>query len=711
MSGAGELTRRGFLRVTATSGAGLALAFYLPGLARPGAAPAIARPAPFALNAWIRIDAEGVTTLVVGQAEMGQGVHTSLAMILAEELDADWQQVHVEMAPADPAYGNPALGGKQITVGSSSVRGFWLPLRQAGATARAMLVSAAAAGWQADRASLRTEPGAVIHPDGRRLTYGALVARAATLPVPSDVPLKDPADFRLIGRSLPRVDLVAKVDGSARFGIDVRVPGMLTAVIAHCPVFGGRVKRHDATAALRVSGVRRVVPISSGIAVIADGYWAAKRGCDALVVEWDEGALAALDGENIRRRFAARAGEPGLNARADGEAAAALASAAHRLDAVYELPYVHHAPIEPMNATAHVTGDRCVVWVPTQGPGIAQEAAARVSGLPPSAVEIQSTLIGGAFGNRVGPGLVVEAVEASKAVGAPVQVIWPREDDVRHGIYRPASYHRLAAGLDSAGRVVAWTHTVVAPSVFARSLSEGQVDGSAVEAASNHPYSVPNVRVDWVRDEPGVPIGTLRSVGKSSNVFVVESFVDELAAAAGQDPYQYRLALLADQPELRTVLEFAAKKAGWERRLPSGEGRGIALYELGGSRVAQVAEVRVDSGGSVRVSRVVCALDCGTVVHPDIVRAQMEGGIALGLSMALGEAITVRGGRVVQSNFHDYHILRIDAMPAVEVHIVPSLADPKGVGEAGVPGIAPAVTNAIFAATGRRVRSLPLSTQ
>ena len=700
-----DFTRREFLRAGAVSGAGLMLAFHLPGGSRLAAADAdetLALPAPFAPNAFLRLDADGTTTVVVGQSEMGQGVVTSLPMILAEELDADWERVRVEAAPpvaiAGAPFGNAMIRKQQITVGSSSVRAFWLPLRHAGATARAMLVSAAAAQWKVGRDSLRTESGAVIHPDGRRVPYGELASRAASLPVPADVPLKDPKDFRIVGRSKPRLDLAAKVNGSATYGMDVRVPGMLTAVVARCPVFGGRAIRHDATAALRVPGVRCVVAISNGVAVVADGYWAAKRGRDALTVEWDEGKLAALDSTAILSRFAARASESGLEAHAKGDPAAALAGAAKRVEAVYVLPYINHAPIEPMNATAHVTPNRCVVWAPTQGQDIVRATAARISG-------------GGALGRGVYQHCIEDALETSKAMGAPVRVIWSREDDTQHGYYRPASYHRLAAGLDASGTPVAWTQTVVTPSVFAQMFPITGVDGAAVEGASDHPYAVAHQRVSWVRQEDGVPLGTVRSVGHSSNIFVVESFIDELAAAAKADAYQYRRSLMETRPRLRAVLDLAAEKAGWGSALPPGHGRGIGLVEKDDSCCAQVAEVSVNPEGVLSVHRVVCAIDCGTVVNPDGVRAQIEGGIMFGLSLALGEAITIRRGRVEQSNFHDYPVMRIGAAPKVEVHIVSSQEAPGGVGEPGVPPIAPAVANAIFAATGQRVRSLPFSSQ
>jgi isoquinoline 1-oxidoreductase subunit beta len=715
MSAPSELSRRAFLRTASTSAVGLLVAFHLPSVVRGtevAAGEDGASPVRFAPNAWIRIDADGTTTLVVGQAEMGQGVHTALPMILAEELDADWASVRVEQAPADARYGNSLLGGEQLTVGSASVRGFWEPLRKAGATARAMLVAAAAAEWQTTAESLRTAAGTVIHPDGRRLPYGRLTARAGAMAAPSHVPLKKPEEFRLVGKSVPRLDLPLKVNGRATFGIDVQLPGLLTAVVARCPTLGGKVKSVESADALRVPGVRHVVQISSGVAVVADGYWSAKRGRDALRVQWDEGKLATLDSADMRARFATRAAETGLEAQSVGDVRAALAGASKTLEAEYDLPFLDHAPMEPQNATAHVSADRCIVWAPTQGPTAARETAARITGLPKEVVEVHTTLLGGAFGRRAGVvDFVVDAVEASKAIRAPVKVIWSREDDLGHGAYRPMSYHRLAAGLDASGRPTAWTHTIVTPSIFGQWEELKGVDGAAVGGARGQPYVVPNVLVRWIRQEDGVPLGTWRSVGNSANTFVVEGFIDELAAAAGIDPYRYRHQLLEGNPRLRTVLELAAEKAEWGTPLPPGRGRGIGLVRMGGSVCAQIAEVSVGSDDTLRVHRVVCAVDCGIVVNPDGLRAQVEGGIMFGLSAALSEAITIRQGRVEQSNFHDYPILRIDAAPRIDVHIVASGAPPTGAGEFAVPPIAPAVANAIHAATGARVRALPFSKQ
>jgi isoquinoline 1-oxidoreductase subunit beta len=707
-----EVNRREFLRVSASSGMGLALAFHLPGFVP--AALAVEAPAVFAPNAWLRIEPDGTTVVVVNQVEMGQGVYTALPMILAEELDADWRKVRFQPAPADSSYANPLLGGAQSTLGSTSVKGAWLPLREAGATARAMLVAAAAAEWGASPEMLRTEAGVITHPDGRRLTYGEVAGRAASMPVPSEVRLKEPAQFRLIGRSMPRLDLPAKVNGTAVFGIDVKLPGLLTAVVVRCPVFGGKLLRYDAAAALRVAGVRQVVPISSGVAVIADGYWSAKRGRELLDVEWDEGDRGELDSTKVSRRLAARARETGMSLRTEGDAATALAGAATRLEAIYELPFLAHAPMEPINATAHVTRDRCTVWAPTQSPGWAREAAARAAGLPEAAIEIHTTFLGGGFGRRLESDFVTEAVEVSRAAGAPVKVVWSREEDIQHDFYRPAAYNRLEAGLDGAGQPVAWTHTLVSPSTRGASADLDGPDIVVVDGAATHPYPIPNVSVTWVREELGVPVGPWRGIGGTVTTFAIESFIDELAAAAGRDPYEYRRTLLAEKPRHRAVLDLAAERAGWGTPLPPGKGRGIALAEyfaIPGSTssfVAQVAEVTAEGNGAIHVDRVICAIDCGIVVNPDTVQAQMEGGVIFGLSAALTGVITLKDGRVEQSNFHDYRILRLYETPAVEVHIVPSQEPPGGVAEIGVQPVAPAVANAMFAATGRRIRRLPI---
>jgi len=576
------------------------------------------------------------------------------------------------------------------------------------------LIAAAAQTWGVEPTSCRAEAGAVIHaPSNRRLTYGALAQRAAALPVPADVQLKDPKDWHLAGKPTKRLDTRFKVNGTAQFGIDVRVPGMLTAVVARSPVFGGKVSSFDATAAKAIPGVRHVVQISSGVAVVGDGYWPAKQGRDALKVSWDEGPVAQVSSASISSLFAQRATQDGAVARHDGDAVAALAGAAQRVEAVYEMPFLAHATMEPMNCTAHVRADGVDIWAPTQFQTGVQMIGGQIGGIAPEKVAVHTTYLGGGFGRRFELDFIMEALETSKAAGAPVKVIWSREDDIQHAQYRPANYHQLRAGLDASGRPVAWTHRIVAPSIMARMFPQtvkNGLDGEAVEGGVGLPYAVPNVHVDYQLTDTGIPVGFWRSVNNSFNAFAVEGFIDELAAAAKQDPYEYRRTLLANAPRDRGVLELAATKAGWGTPLPAGRARGIAVYKSFESYAAQVAEVSVSPAGDVRVHRVVCAIDCGMHVNPSTIEAQMQSGIVFGLTAALKGAITIENGRVMQSNFHDYQMLRIAEMPVVEVHIVPSTEAPGGVGEPGTPPIAPAVCNAIFAATGKRIRRLPIGT-
>jgi len=699
-----EVTRREFLQVAGAAGASLVIGFTLPSCARPPEGP------PLEPNAWLRIGTDESILVIVDRSEMGQGVSTSLPMLLAEELEADWSKVRIEFAPADPVYNN-LLFGMQGTGGSSSVRAAFTALRQAGAAAREVLIDAAAQTWNVDRAECHADNGAVVHAGGRRLTYGRLVTTAAALPVPADPPLKEPANWKIIGTRVPRLDTPPKVDGSAQFGMDVVLPDMLVAVVARCPVFGGKVASFDAAAAQAVPGVRQVVQISSGIAVVAEGYWPAKTGRDALAVTWDEGATAAVSSASIARLFAQQAGRPGAQARHDGNPDRALAGAARRLEAVYETPFLAHATMEPMNCTAHVRQDGVDIWAPTQFQTGAHQVGAAIGGVAPEQVKVHTTYLGGGFGRRFELDFIIEALETSKAVGAPVKVVWSREDDTRHEFYRPASYHRLRAGLDASSRPAAWTHRVVAPSIMTRVFPDtvqNGLDGEAVEGAVELPYAVPNVHVDYVMTDTGIPVGFWRSVNHSFNAFAVEGFIDELAHAAGQDPYEYRRALLANAPRYLRVLELAATQAGWGSALPDGVFRGIAVHKSFESYVAQVAEVSVGSDGTARVHRVVCAIDCGPVVNPDTVEAQMQSGIVYGLTAALHGEIGIEGGRVIQGNFHDYPMLLMAGMPRVEVHIVPSTDAQGGVGEPGTPPIAPAVCNAIFAATGRRIRKLPI---
>jgi isoquinoline 1-oxidoreductase beta subunit len=691
------VNRREFLRTGAAAGAVLVIGLYLPAFERRSrdAPPSLA---PFKPNAWIEIRPDGAVTIWTGRSEMGQGVRTAMPMIVAEELEADWTRVRVAQADADPAYGD------QFTVGSRSVRSGFDPLRKAGAAAREMLIGAAALTWKVPRAACRARSGMVEHvPTGRRLGFGSLAALAATLPVPDDPPLKRPAEFRILGTRVPRVDTPDKVSGTAVFGLDVRVPGMVYAAVARCPVFGGRVRAFDPAAALAVPGVQRVVQISSGVAVVARHTWAALQGKQALQIDWDEGATARWSSDGIWSAFASAATRAGEVVRAVGDVDASLRGAARTIDAVYQAPYLAHACMEPMNCTVHVrrAEGRCEIWAPTQSPQGVQRAAARVTGLPVEAITVHVTYLGGGFGRRGGPvDYATEAVELAQKSEVPVQVVWTREDDIQNALYRPATYHALRGGLDARGNPVAWSHRVVGPEGGAFMITRG---------ADELIYPVPHFRLERVIEDPGVPIAPWRGVGPSQNGWVVESFVDELAHAAGQDPYAYRRELVAGHPRLLRVLDLAAQRAGWgSAPPPTGRSRGIALWQFGETFVAQVAEVSVGSDGGVRVHRVVCAVDCGIVVNPDTVEAQMQGSIVYGLTAALYGEITIERGRVAQSNFTDYRMLGLAEMPDIEVHLVPSEAPPGGVGEAGLPPIAPAVCNAVFAGTGKRVRRLPI---
>jgi isoquinoline 1-oxidoreductase beta subunit len=710
MSPAETLHRREFLKKTAAGGAALVIGFYLPKKFEAlAAAPPPELPA---LNAWVRIAPDGSVTLLIDKSEMGQGVVTSLAMLLAEELEFDWKKVKTEFAPAAPAYFNP-LFGLQGTGGSTSVRASWGPLTKAGAAAREMLIAAAAQQWYVDASSCHAENGAVVHnATNKRLSYGALVEAAAKLPVPANPALKDPKNYKYIGKPTKRLDTPSKINGKAGFGIDVRLPNMQHAVVARCPVFGGKLTSFDDSKVKAVRGVKQVLQISTGVAVVADNTWSAMEGRRVLQITWDEGSNAVNSSDVIRKLYLAAAEKPGAIARKDGDVETALAGAAKKVKAAYEVPFLAHATMEPMNCAADVRADACDIYAPTQFQTFNQMTAAKITGLKPEQVRIHTTFLGGGFGRRAEQDFVAEAVEISKAAGAPVQVTWSREDDMQHDFYRPAAYSKLVAGLDADGWPVAWKSRIVGPSIMSRffpgSVKNG-IDETSVEGQANSKYAIPNFLVEYLLTETGVPVGFWRSVGNSHNGYITECFVEELARAGGKDPFEFRRKLLANAPRHRGVLELAAAKASWGQPLPAGRTRGIAMVESFGSYVSQVAEVSVNrSSGEARVHRVVCAVDCGRYVNPDTIAAQMEGAIVYGLTAALKGQITIDKGRVEQSNFHDYEMLRLNEMPKVEVHIVPSSEAPGGVGEPGTPPIAPAVCNAIFAATGKPIRRLPI---
>jgi len=714
MSASAVVGRREFIRTGAAIGGGLLVSLHAPLPGRTNDALA-AGEKEFAINAFVRIGTDESVTVISAHSEMGQGIYTSLPMLLNEELQADWSKIRVEAAPVDKVYNHPVFG-IQMTGGSTTSPAEWERYRKMGAVARIMLVEAAARQWNVEASSCQVDKGVVMHgATGRRATYGSLASAAAQLTAPADVPLKPAKEFTLIGKPTRRLDTPSKTNGTAQFGLDVRVPGMLTAVVARPPAFAGKVVKFDASETLKVPGVKAVEQVPSGVAVIAERFWPAKIGRDKLVVDWDLGPNATLSTEQMLRDFTEMAKNPGTIAKKTGDPEAALKTAAKTITAEYDVPYLAHAMMEPLNCVVDLKADSCEIWTGTQFETVDGANAAKVAGLPPEKVQIHTTLLGGGFGRRANPAsdFVVEAVHVAKAAKAPVKVVWTREDDLKGGWYRPMWHDRFVAGLDASGNPVLWTHTIVGQSImqgtmFEQFMIKGGVDGTSVEGAADIIYDIPNLQVDLHTPKIGVPVQWWRSVGHSHTGFSVEAFLDEVAHAGGKDPYELRRALLAKQPRMRAVLELAAQKANWGSKLPAGVGRGIATHFSFDSYVAQVVEASVEKNGAVRVHRVVCAVDCGTVINPDTVKAQMEGGIIFGLTAALKTEITLKDGRVQQENFHDYQMLRIFESPEIDVHIVPSSENPTGVGEPGVPPVAPALANAIFAATGKRIRSLPI---
>ena len=717
------LTRRDFVKTGALA-SGLVLAVQLPAWARTSLGALARSTATLSPGAFLQITADGTVTVWLTKSEMGQGIRTAFPMIVAEELDFPIDAIQLEQAPAEARF------GEQYTWASSSVSDLWMPLRTTAAQAREMLIGAAARTWGVPADECRADGGFVAHAaTDRRASYGELVPVAMALEPPAKPALKDPASFRVLGKATHRVDIPSKVDGSARFGLDVRLPGMLYACVARCPVFGRNVSDYEDAGARSISGVRGIVPLEAGelvvddfwlhrlpgaVAVVADSTWAAIEGCRALACRW-EVSESELDSDKLTRMFKDRAALGGTAGRNEGDAPAALDRASRVIEAAYEAPFQAHATMEPMNCTADVRAGRCDIYAPTQYPSGVQRLAEQLTGLPSSAVTVHTTLLGGGFGRRSEMHWVIDAIRISSAVHRPVQVVWTREHDLQHDNYRPASYHVLRGGLDGTGRIVAWTHRVVAPSVVGwhapswLQTAPDKIAEEALDGAADLPYAIPNIRVDYCPLSTPVPLGWWRSVYASQNCFANESFVDALAREIGRDPYELRHELLADAPRHRGVLELAAEKAGWGGALPSGRGRGIAVHRLfSDTVVAEVAEVSIE-GGAIRVHRVVCAVDCGMALNPDTVAAQIEGGVVYGLTAALKGQITLEGGRVKQTNLDNYPLMRMKDMPKVEVHVVKSTDSPHGVGEPSVPPIAPAVGNAIFQLTGTRLRRMPLA--
>ncbi|MEH2488739.1 xanthine dehydrogenase family protein molybdopterin-binding subunit [Bradyrhizobium sp. AZCC 2230] len=708
----GHVSRRTVLTTGLASGFLLAFHLPLPALApNEPLQPPDATEGKFAPNAFIRIDHAGHTTLVMPQVEMGQGVYTAIAMILAEELDADFPHVTLEHAPPnDKLYGNPVFG-LQVTGNSNSIRAWWTQLRKGGAGARAMLVQAAAQQWQVDPASCTAANGEVIHKEsGRRLSYGALAQAAGSQTPPQDVALKDPNDFVLIGKPLKRLDTPDKANGKAVYGIDAILPGMKFATVAACPVFGGKIRKVNDSAAKRIPGVQKTVVLDDMVAVVGDHMWAAKRGLDALVIDWDEGPNARITSKDIWQDIRAASEKDGVVAKSEGDIAKGLATG-ERLDASYELPFLAHATMEPVNATVHVTPSSCEIWTGTQIMTRVQSEAAKAAGLPVERVTVNNHLLGGGFGRKLEPDMVVAAVRVAKQVDGPVKVVWTREEDIQHDVYRPVYRDTISATL-SDGKIVGWRYKVSGAAVIARWLPpafQKGIDIDAIDSAVDAPYDIPNFHVEYVRTEPpAVPTGFWRGVGPNNNVFAIESFMDELARKAGKDPIDFRRGMLGKNPRLLAALNLVAEKAGWGQPLPARIGRGVSVQPSFGSFIATVVEAEVDEQGEVHLHRVTSAVDSGIAVNPDTIVAQLEGGLIFGLTAALYGEITIDKGRVQQSNFHDYRMLRIDQTPKIEVHIIKSGEAPGGIGETGVTAGPPALRNAIYAATGVALRRLPI---
>jgi isoquinoline 1-oxidoreductase beta subunit len=704
------ISRRGLL-ASGLAG-GFLLAFHLPvRAANEPVQPPDVTEGKFAPNAFIRIDEAGKTTLVMPQVEMGQGIYTAIAMILAEELDADYSRVTLEHAPPnDRLYGNPIFG-LQATGGSTSVRAFWKPLRNAGATARAMLVQAAARQWQVEPASCTATNGQVTHTEsGRKLSYGALVAATSQQTPPRDVALKDPKDFVLIGKPLKRLDTPDKANGKAVYGIDAMLPDMKFATLAQCPVFGGKVGKVDDRAAKKIPGVQKIVVLDDLVAVVGDHMWAAKKGLDALEIDWDEGANARISSNDIWQDLRAASAKDGVVAKSEGDIAKGLATG-DRLDASYELPFLAHAAMEPINCTVHLKPDSCEIWTGTQIMTRVQSEAAKAAGLPVEKVIVNNHLLGGGFGRKLEPDMVVAAVRIAKQVDGPVKVVWTREGDIQHDIYRPVYRDTIAATL-SDGKIVAWKYKVSGSAILARWLPpafQKGIDIDAIDSAVDMPYDIANFHVEYVRAEPpAVPTGFWRGVGPNNNVFAIECFMDELARKAAKDPIDFRRSMLGKNPRLLAALNLVAEKSGWGQPLGARVGRGVSAQPSFGSFIATVVEAEVDEQGEVHLRRVTSAVDTGIAVNPDTIMAQLEGGLIFGLTAALYGEVTIDKGRVQQSNFNDYRMLRIDEVPKIDVHVIKSGEAPGGIGETGVTAAPPALRNAIYAATGVALRRLPI---